>query len=84
MPNTYSPTKRFFHQDGCFYQLTDDGQTWKKIECYMPSGTGTYGEPLEATMHRLFGYLESGKLKIKGSTESKHKYMMVDGALKRS
>lgn len=84
----YSKSKTFYSYDGYFYQLRDDGN-WKRVEMYLPCGTGTLKEPLEDTMYRFLERLDTGEVKAKmalnpnGSTNSRPFVMMEDGSMKR-
>lgn len=77
---SFNSTGEFFHQDGYFYQHIGD-DTWRRIECYLPAGTGTYQEPLHHTVKRYFDGLESGRIKIKRSYESGGKLFTIKNGL---
>lgn len=58
----FSKSGKFFAKDGFFYgqSKTEKGEGWRKLECYLPSATGTYGEPLETTAARWLDEFDAG------------------------
>lgn len=53
----------FIGYKGCIYQKCSVEPTYRRLECYLPSATGTYGEPIEDTFHRLCQRIQLGTLK---------------------
>lgn len=53
--------KEYVAYRGALYTHGADPEgLYRKLECYLPSATGTYGEPIEATFRRWVDALDSG------------------------
>lgn len=78
-----------------FYALTEHG--YRKLELYLPAGSGTYKENIDATkkrwltdLHYTNGYIRLRKplggsmvLKVKYAFDNKHFYQLESDELKR-